>query len=80
MPATKRFKNGISEQREGQCREWAKNREIVQCLVSIINWSETAKSSPETVEENVYDWANNIVWYNNMRDVDPVFGRTKRGR
>lgn len=79
MSTEKRYKNGISGQREMQCREWAKNRDIIQCLKSIAIWSEE-KSCDANVYENVYDWVNNILWYNNMEDVDPVFGRTKRRR
>lgn len=75
---------GIFEQRENQCRKWARNDEIIQCLKSIISWSEEANSSSTKVDENVHDWVNNIVWYSNMKDIDPVFGRTrpyaKRGR
>ena len=75
---------GIFEQRENQCRKWARNDEIVQCLKSIISWSEEANSSSTKVDENVHDWVNNIVWYSNMKDIDPVFGRirpyAKRGR
>ena len=74
----------ISEQRENQCRKWARNDEIIQCLKSIISWSEEANSSSTKVDENVHDWVNNIVWYRNMKDIDPVFGRarpySKRGR
>ena len=75
---------GIFEQRESQCRKWARNDEIIQCLKSIISWSEEANSSSTKVDENVHDWVNNIVWYRNMKDIDPVFGRarpySKRGR
>ena len=75
---------GIFEQRENQCRKWARNDEIIQCLRSIISWSEEANSSSTKVDENVHDWVNNIVWYSNMKDIDPVFGRdrpyAKRGR
>lgn len=77
-------RKGISEQRENQCRKWARNTEIIQCLKSIINWSEEKNSSSTKVDENVHDWVNNIVWYSNMQDIDPVFGRArlhaKRGR
>ena len=79
----KRNKKGISEEREDQCKKWANNAEIIRCLKSILNWSEEDNSSPTKVDENVHDWVNNIVWYNNMRGIDPVFGRikpyTKRG-
>lgn len=75
---------GIFEQRENQCRKWARNDEIIQCLKSIISWSEEANSSSTKVDENVHDWVNNIVWYSNMKDIDPLFGRarpySKRGR
>ena len=75
---------GIFEQRENQCRKWARNDEIIQCLKSIISWSEEGNSSSTKVDENVHDWVNNIVWYSNMQDIDPVFGRVrpyaKRGR
>lgn len=84
MATENRNRKGISEQRETQCRKWARNTEIVQCLKSIINWSEEINSSSTKVDENVHDWVNNIVWYSNMQDVDPVFGRArpyaKRGR
>ena len=74
----------IDDLRETQCRKWARNTEIIQCLKSIISWSEEANSSLTKVDENVYDWVNNIVWYSNMQDIDPVFGRArpyaKRGR
>lgn len=74
---------GIFEQREDQCRKWARNTEIIKCLKSILNWSED-NSSPTKVDENVHDWVNNIVWYNNMQGIDTVFVRTrpyvKRGR
>ena len=77
-------RKGVSEQRENQCRKWARNTEIVQCLKSIINWSEEINSSSTKIDENVHDWVNNIVWYSNMQDIDPVFVRTrpyaKRGR
>ena len=84
MTTENRNRKGISEQRETQCRKWARNTEIVQCLRSIINWSEETNSSSTKVDENVHDWVNNIVWYSNMQDIDPVFGRVrpyaKRGR
>ena len=84
MATENRNRKGISEQRENQCRKWARNTEIVQCLKSIINWSEETNSSSTKVDENVHDWVNNIVWYSNMQDIDPVFGRVrpyaKRGR
>ena len=84
MTTENRNRKGISEQRENQCRKWARNTEIVQCLKSIINWSEETNSSSTKVDENVHDWINNIVWYSNMQDIDPVFGRTRlyatRGR
>ena len=72
-----RRRKGISEQRESQCRKWARNSEIIQCLKSIINWAEESNSSSTKVDENVYDWVNNIVWYSNMQDIDPVLGRAK---
>ena len=79
-----RNRKGISEQRENQCRKWARNSEIIQCLKSIINWAEESNSSATKVDENVHDWVNNIVWYSKMQDIDPVFGRArpsaKRGR
>ena len=79
-----RNRKGISEQREDQCRKWARNSDIIQCLKSIINWAEESNSSATKVDENVHDWVNNIVWYSNMQDIDPVFGRArtyaKRGR
>lgn len=77
MSTENRNRKGISEQRENQCREWARNTEIIKCLKSIINWSEEANSSSTKVDENVHDWVNNIVWYSNMQDIDPVFGRAK---
>ena len=84
MAAENRNRKGVSDHREDQCRKWARNAEIIQCLKSIINWSEEDNSSPENVDENVHDWVNNIVWYSNMQGIDPVFGRikpyTKRGR
>lgn len=84
MSTENRNRKGISEQRENQCKKWARNTEIIQCLKSIINWSEEANSSSTKVDENVHDWVNNIVWYSNMQDIDPVFGRVrpyaKRGR
>lgn len=72
-----RNRKGISEQRENQCRKWARNSEIIQCLKSIINWAEESNSSATKVDENVHDWVNNIVWYSNMQDIDPVFGRIR---
>lgn len=54
--------------REAQCKNWAGNTEIVQCLKAIINWAEEDNSSASNVYENVYDWANNIVWYSKMLD------------
>ena len=84
MTTENRNRKGISEQRETQCRKWARNTEIVQCLKSIINWSEETNSSSTKVDDNVHDWVNNIVWYSNMQDIDSVFGRArpyaKRGR
>ena len=84
MGSENKNRKGISEQRETQCKTWARNPEIVQCLKSIINWSEEVNSSSTKVDENVHDWVNNIVWYSNMQDIDPVFGRarpySKRGR
>ena len=77
MTTENRNRKGISEQRETQCRKWARNTEIVQCLKSIINWSEETNSSSTKVDENVHDWVNNIVWYSNMQDIDPVFGRVR---
>lgn len=67
----------LNERRETQCRAWARNPEIIQCLKSIINWSEESSSSATKIDENVHDWVNNIVWYSNMQDFDPVFVRTK---
>ena len=72
-----RRRKGISEQREIQCRKWARNSEIIQCLKSIINWAEESNSSSTKVDENVHDWVNNIVWYSNMQDIDPVLGRVR---
>lgn len=72
-----RNRKGISEQRESQCRKWARNLEIIQCLKSIINWSEESNSSSTNIDENIHDWVNNIVWYSNMQDIDPVLGRAK---
>ena len=69
-----RNRKGISEQREDQCRKWARNAEIIQCLKSIIYWSKEQNSSSTNIYENVYDWVNNIVWYSNMKGIDPVFG------
>lgn len=84
MNSENKNRKGISEQRETQCRKWARNVEIIQCLKSIISWSEETNSSSTKVDENVHDWVNNIVWYSNMQDIDPVFGRVrpyaKRGR
>lgn len=84
MATENRNRKGVSEQRENQCKKWARNTEIIQCLKSIINWSEETNSSSTKVDENVHDWVNNIVWYSNMQDIDPVFGRVrpyaKRGR
>ena len=48
-----RRRKGISEQRESQCRKWARNSEIIQCLKSIINWAEESNSSSTKVDENV---------------------------
>lgn len=70
-------RKGLNDKRETQCKMWAKNLEIIQCLKSIINWSEEANSSATKVDENVHDWVNNIVWYSNMQDIDPVFGRIR---
>lgn len=67
----------IDERRETQCKTWARNPEIIQCLKSIIKWSEEENSSDRNVDENVHDWVNNIVWYSNMQEVDPVFGRVR---
>lgn len=67
----------INEGRETQCKAWARNPEIIQCLKSILDWSEEAKSSAIKVDENVHDWVNNIVWYSNMQGIDPVFVRTR---
>ena len=72
-----RNRKGISEQRETQCKKWARNVEIIQCLKSIISWSEETNSSSTKVDENVHDWVNNIVWYSNMQDIDPVFWRAR---
>lgn len=84
MGSENKNRKGISEQRESQCRKWARNSEIIQCLKSIINWSEEDNASSTKVDENVHDWVNNIVWYSNMQDLDPVFMRAKpyvkRGR
>ena len=84
MATENRNRKGISEQRENQCRKSARNTEIVQCLKSIINWSKETNSSSTKVDENVHDWVNNIVWYSNMKDIDPVLLRArpyaKRGR
>ena len=84
MSSENKNRKGISEQRETQCKKWARNTEIIQCLKSIIKWSEETNSSSTKVDENVHDWVNNIVWYGNMQDIDPVFGRVrpyaKRGR
>lgn len=65
------------ELRERQCKIWAKNPEVIQCLKSILNWSEEVNSSPTKVDENIHDWVSNIVWYSNMQDIDPVFGRIR---
>ena len=70
-------KKGISEHRENQCRKWARNAEIIQCLKSIIDWSGGQNSSSTNIYENVYDWVNNIVWYSNMKGIDPVFGSAR---
>ena len=70
-------RKALNEKRETQCKAWARNPEIIQCLKSIINWSEEANSSATKVDENVHDWVNNIVWYSNMQDIDPVFGRIR---
>ena len=77
MATENRNRKGISEQRETQCKKWARNTEIIQCLKSIIKWSEETNSSSTKVDENVHDWVNNIVWYSNMQDIDPVFGRVR---
>lgn len=77
MSSENKNRKGISEQRETQCKKWARNTEIIQCLKSIINWSEEVNSSSTKVDENVHDWVNNIVWYSNMQDIDPVFGRVR---
>lgn len=71
------YKKSLNDKRETQCKAWARNPEIIQCLKSIINWSEEANSSATKVSENVHDWVNNIVWYSNMQDIDPVFGRIR---
>lgn len=70
-------RKGINDKRETQCKTWARNHEIIQCLKSIINWSEESNSSATKVDENVHDWVNNIVWYSNMQDIDPVFVRIR---
>lgn len=70
-------RKALTDKRETQCKSWARNPEIIQCLKSIINWSEEANSSATKVDENVHDWVNNIVWYSNMQDIDPVFGRLR---
>lgn len=70
-------KKSIDDKRETQCKTWAKNPEIIQCLKSIMNWSEESTSCATKVDENVHDWVNNIVWYSNMQDIDPVFGRLR---
>lgn len=67
----------LNELRETQCKTWASNPEIVQCLKSIINWSEEANSSATKVDENVHDWVNNIVWYSKMEGIDPVLNRIR---
>lgn len=67
----------LNDLRETQCKAWARNPEIIQCLKSIISWSEETNSSSTKVDENVHDWVNNIVWYSNMQDIDPVFGRVR---
>lgn len=77
MAKEKRRQKPIDDLRETQCKTWARNTEIIQCLKSIINWAEEENSSATKVEENVHDWANNIVWYSNMQDIDPVFGRAR---
>ena len=83
MATENRNRKKVSDQREDQCRKWARNAEIIQCLESIINWSED-NSLSSNVDENVHDWVNNIVWYSKMQGFDPVFGRikqySKRGR
>lgn len=70
-------RKALNDKRETQCKTWARNPEIIQCLKSIINWSEEANSFATKVDENVHDWVNNIVWYSNMQDIDPVFGRIR---
>lgn len=77
MAKEKRQQKPIDDLREAQCKTWARNPEIIQCLKSIINWAEEANSSATKVDENVHDWVNNIVWYSNMQDIDPVFGRAR---
>lgn len=70
-------RKALTDKRETQCKSWARNPEIIQCLKSIINWSEEANSSATKADENVHDWVNNIIWYSNMQDIDPVFGRIR---
>lgn len=65
-------KHTFSELREIKCREWARNTELVQCLRSILAWAEEDTSDIDRINENVFDWANNIVWYAKMTDIDPV--------
>lgn len=72
------YRKSLYSKRETQCKAWARNPEIVKCLKSIILWSEETGYSDANVSENVYDWVNNIVWYSNMQDIDPVFGRVRK--
>ena len=74
MARKRRDRRSIDDRREAQCRTWARNPEIIQCLRSIISWSEETNSSATKVDENVHDWVNNIIWYSNMKGIDPVFG------
>lgn len=68
-------KKALSDLREVKCREWAEDPNIVQCLRSILAWSEELTCNQTAVNENVYDWVNNIVWYVKMMDIDPVLLR-----
>lgn len=70
-------KESLYNLRETQCKKWARNPEIIKCLKSIINWAETTDIPDTSLDENVHDWVNNIIWYSNMQDIDPVFTRIR---
>lgn len=78
MAKERGYRKSLYSKRETQCKAWARNPEIIKCLKSILNWSDEENSSNTDVYENVYDWVNNIIWYSNMQDIDPVFGRVRK--